>query len=223
MTDDPSRGAAGADRDAGRNTTHLPGSAPRLGSPAPVARANADEERIRAIVAQISPRHTSQKPNEALLMAFVAEIRRDERKRTAAALAAADRIQVPSEPEAAPTADGEPARNDLVRAAVAWAEHMDQWTKFQFPTKFGNVFVTLSRMTTFPGEFTPVTPNDTRPAEKPDFPPWSQPMSDALTHLLRREWARCMNEGRTVDADLTVNVMTSAVLPLFPRETPDAG
>lgn len=56
----------------------------------------------------------------------------------------------------------------------------------------------------------------------PPFPPWSAETSLALMHLLRREWARCMNEGRTIDADVTMKVMGATGHPIFP-ETPDAG
>lgn len=44
----------------------------------------------------------------------------------------------------------------LVKASVEWADHMDQWDKFTFNTKYGRVYVRIGRATEWPNEFAPV-------------------------------------------------------------------
>lgn len=178
---------------------------------------------LMAILDDVDPlrRPVSQDRVEAALGAFYGEPRHQWHSSTTAAmtraLAAADRVQPPAEPEATPTADGESAWNDLIRATVAWAERMDQWTKFQFPTKFGNVFVTLSRMAEFPDEFTPATPNETKPAEKPDFPPWSREMWILLHYLAQK----CQGQ-HPVERETMSYLLDQARRATVP-ETQDAG
>jgi hypothetical protein len=59
----------------------------------------------------------------------------------------------------APT-DEEAAWGAFVRAAIQWAEHMDQWEKFQFGTEHGQVYVKITRQTTDPGSYDHVMPSD---------------------------------------------------------------
>jgi len=54
----------------------------------------------------------------------------------------------------------EVAWDAFVRAAIQWAEHMDQWEKFQFGTEHGQVYVKITRQTTDPGSYDHVMPSD---------------------------------------------------------------
>lgn len=54
---------------------------------------------------------------------------------------------------AAPETNEDLAWNTLIRAAIQWAQHLDQWDKFQFDTKFGPVYVSISRETQYPESY----------------------------------------------------------------------
>lgn len=41
----------------------------------------------------------------------------------------------------------------LVHAARDWANHMDQWERFKFPTKHGVVYVSVDRSVPYPENF----------------------------------------------------------------------
>ncbi len=42
----------------------------------------------------------------------------------------------------------------LLKAAKRWSElHMDQWDKLKFKTKYGTVYLSLSRSTQYPDDF----------------------------------------------------------------------
>lgn len=41
----------------------------------------------------------------------------------------------------------------LVHAARDWANHMDQWERFKFPTEYGPVYVSIDRSVHYPDSF----------------------------------------------------------------------
>lgn len=199
---------------------------------------DSDQKEAQSILAEldaVDPRRrpVSQDRVQAALMRFYPEVGgpillREKIQRMEAAIAAADRVPASAEPEATPTADGDSARKALISAARQWAGYMDQWTKFQFPTKFGNVFVTLARMAEFPDDFDPVSPDVLREprrgetwsaaheAEKPDFPPWSREMWILLHYLAQKCQGQHPAERETMS--YLLDQARRATVP----ETPDA-
>lgn len=69
-----------------------------------------------------------------------------------------------------------------------------------------------------PGVYLSATPAETAP-ETRKVEPDRGSLELAVMHLLRREWARCMNENRQIDAELTEQQLKSLGLPLFPGAT----
>lgn len=63
----------------------------------------------------------------------------------------------------------------LVSNCHRWASnHMDQWEKFSFDTRYGKIYVTISRQDPYPGDFgvvdmigRPIVPNQGAESAKP--------------------------------------------------------
>lgn len=51
------------------------------------------------------------------------------------------------------TQEADTAFAALVAAAKAYADHLNQWDKFQFATAFGPVYVTIGRSDPYPETF----------------------------------------------------------------------
>lgn len=84
--------------------------------------------------------------------------------------------------------------NTLICAAIQWAQHLDQWDKFQFDTKFGPVYVSISRETQYPESYNRV-PYDYQgaliPAKAMD--PGAAVLAGGETKLPDRYLIRCID------------------------------